>query len=74
MTDDAEKMAQSVVINRGHRIEYFSQDIVKCENCHRSLEVNYDGEWDGSWHDLTTIRPLKSLEFGAYRRERIYEH
>ena len=64
MTDDAIGMAPSTVRNlSGDTVDYFSQDIVKCENCHRSLEVNHDGEWDGSWHDLTTVRPLKALSF-----------
>lgn len=62
MTDDAEDMGRcNLRTTDGYILEYWRQAIVKCENCHRSLEVNYDGDWNGSWHDLTTIRPLKAL-------------
>lgn len=60
-TDDAVPMARSTIKTLVQVIEYFSQDIVECENCHVKLEVNHDGEWNGGWHNLTTIRPLKAL-------------
>lgn len=63
-TDDAVPMAYSTVRTMNNQvIPYFRQQIVECENCHVKLEVNHDGEWDGSWHDLTTIRPLLALSY-----------